>query len=84
MLKCRDISEQASDYIDHDLSAWMKLQYRLHLMMCKHCRLFIKNFSAGVEMVKKLPRETVAKERVDEIERRVKDTTGTQQQISDR
>lgn len=40
MLSCKQVSEQASDDIDGRYRGWHKLQIRLHLMICSHCRRF--------------------------------------------
>ena len=40
MLTCKQVSERASDDIDGHYKGWQKLQIRLHLMICSHCRRF--------------------------------------------
>ena len=42
MLKCREVTEQASALIDGELSWMPRLQMRLHLAMCKHCSRFVR------------------------------------------
>jgi len=67
MLKCRQIAEQASQYIDGELSLWGRMQYRTHLMMCHHCRLFVHNFKAGIAMLDRLHREKTPQDKVERI-----------------
>lgn len=43
MLKCRDVTELGSDHLDGHTSAAKKLQVQLHLMICKHCRRFMRH-----------------------------------------
>lgn len=43
MLKCRDVLEQADAYLEQQLSGWQRLQFKLHLLLCRHCRRYIKN-----------------------------------------
>jgi len=43
MLKCRDVLEQADAYLDQQLSGWQRLQFKLHLLLCRNCRRYIKN-----------------------------------------
>lgn len=69
MLKCRDIVEQASDYLDQDMSLRQRMNYRLHLFMCHHCRRFTRQFSAGVVMLKRLPNKTPDANKIVEIQR---------------
>ena len=44
MLKCRDIQRLASEYEDGELNWLQKLKLRYHLLICRHCRLFLKQF----------------------------------------
>lgn len=41
MLNCRQVTEQASALIDDELGWAQRLQMRLHLAMCRHCRRFV-------------------------------------------
>jgi hypothetical protein len=42
MLKCKQLQQQASEYIDKDCSIYMRIQIKMHLMLCGHCSSFIK------------------------------------------
>jgi hypothetical protein len=41
MLKCRDVSEMASDYLDSGLTLRARLGMRLHLALCGMCRAYL-------------------------------------------
>ena len=43
MKTCRNIHEQASDLLAGDLSRSERMGIRLHLMMCRHCRRFMRH-----------------------------------------
>ncbi len=43
MLKCKEVTEQASDYIDHNLSWRQRLSVVVHLFICHYCRRFIRH-----------------------------------------
>ena len=43
MLKCRDVLAQGSDYLDGGLDARAQFALRLHLMICRHCRRFLRS-----------------------------------------
>ncbi len=45
MLKCHDVVEQSSNYIDGELGFWNRWQIRLHLFMCVHCRRMIRQLT---------------------------------------
>ena len=43
MLSCKELAQQhASDYIDRNLSPSQRLQVGMHLLVCGHCRRFVK------------------------------------------
>jgi len=39
---CREVSELASENLDNPIKGARWLKMKLHLMMCKHCRLYKK------------------------------------------
>jgi len=41
MLKCRDVPELASAYLDHDLPRRTWLAVRWHLVVCRLCRRYL-------------------------------------------
>ncbi|WP_166255191.1 zf-HC2 domain-containing protein [Marinobacter salicampi] len=51
MLMCRDLARIASDYIDGELSTTSHLSVKMHLLMCGHCRTFIGNLRASIELL---------------------------------
>ena len=53
MQNCRELVGSASDHIEGNTSLWQKLNYRLHLMMCKHCSVYIENLNTTLDMVGK-------------------------------
>lgn len=52
MLKCRDITLLASDYVDGRLRWRKRLSLLLHLITCPHCRRFIQQFRVLVQVIK--------------------------------
>ena len=40
MLKCREVSEQMSEYIDGEVTPLQRGRLAFHLLMCGHCRRF--------------------------------------------
>lgn len=51
MLMCRDMAKSASEYIDGDLGMTKRLSIRMHLLMCRHCRLFVRNLRNSVALI---------------------------------
>ena len=48
MLTCRDMSERASEFLDGELPFTTRLGFRMHLLMCRHCRRYVEQLSRVV------------------------------------
>ena len=57
MLNCREVSERASDFLDATLPACVRLQMRLHLVMCRMCREYVRQMALVVSTLRRLPRD---------------------------
>jgi len=57
MLTCREITELANGYLDHELPLLSWAQVRMHLLMCAHCRRYIDQLADAVNLLKGLPQE---------------------------
>ena len=57
MLNCREISERASDYLDGSLPWMMRMHVRIHLMMCRFCREYVRQLSLVVDTLSQLPKQ---------------------------
>lgn len=42
MIKCSELTHNASAYLDGDLPRLTRWSIRLHLMMCENCRRFVR------------------------------------------
>ncbi|MEH6470571.1 MAG: zf-HC2 domain-containing protein [Halopseudomonas sp.] len=71
MLRCRDIVDQSSEFLDREMSLSRRMQYRIHLFMCHHCRRFTRQFRASVAMTKRLPKAPVSQAQVDAVRQQV-------------
>lgn len=43
MLNCKQFTDLASDHIDRQHTGWKRVEVRLHLMICRHCRRFSRH-----------------------------------------
>lgn len=55
MLNCREITERASDFLDATLPWHVRLQVRLHVMMCRYCREYIRQLALVARTLRSLP-----------------------------
>ncbi len=58
MLRCRDIADLASDYVNGDLSWLGRFAVRLHLTMCRFCRRYVRQMRETVGLLRGLRKET--------------------------
>lgn len=61
MLKCKQLVNQSSEYLDGNLSAVQKLNFRLHLFMCKHCRNYVSHLRTTVFLCSRYGRKLLNK-----------------------
>ncbi|MDX1491568.1 MAG: anti-sigma factor [Pseudohongiellaceae bacterium] len=54
MLSCRDLSHHAGDYVEKQLTFKQRLGYGLHLLLCGHCRQFLRHFRSTLAYTKAL------------------------------
>jgi anti-sigma factor RsiW len=67
MLKCRDVEQRADELVDGTpLSFRERFALRLHLMMCHHCRRYVKQLRKLVRALRR-DYEPASREEVDRI-----------------
>ncbi len=54
MITCKDISDTASDYLEGPTTLLQRLHLRFHLIMCKHCRRYVKQLKLTSEVAQKI------------------------------
>jgi hypothetical protein len=67
MLNCREVSERASDFLDAALPFRVRLQMRLHLLMCRICREYVRQLALVVGALRRLPRHAPTAELQTEL-----------------
>ncbi|KPP96883.1 anti-sigma factor [Marinobacter sp. HL-58] len=78
MLMCRDLARIASDYIDGELGTMDRVSVKMHLLMCGHCRTFIGNLRASIDLMKAHSSQQVDEELVHRIDSRIKERLDAQ------
>lgn len=54
MLSCKDITQLASENIDNNMPLFKRLQFNIHLMMCKNCRQFMDQMHTTIETISRI------------------------------
>jgi len=68
---CRDLARIASDYIDGELGPMDRVSVKMHLLMCGHCRTFIGNLLASVDLMRMHSSQKVDEELIEKIDEQV-------------
>lgn len=67
MLKCNEVVERADELVDGTpLSLRERFALRLHLMMCHHCRRYVRQLRLLVQSLRREP-ERASTEEVNQV-----------------
>jgi hypothetical protein len=55
VMRCRDVSALATDYMEGALGWRQRLALRLHLAICDGCRAFLQQMRRTVQLIESLP-----------------------------
>ena len=58
MLKCRDVPAHAEQLMAGEMSAGQRLSLRMHLLMCAHCRRYVRQLRLLVNTLPAVPDDT--------------------------
>ena len=67
MLSCKDINQNANQYIDGELTIRLRLAVGFHLLMCVHCRRFVRQLAATINTLRRLPQKECSDEQTEHI-----------------
>lgn len=55
MLSCQEITALATAYVEGDLPLGARMRFLMHISMCKHCRLYVRQLRLTVRTVSRIP-----------------------------
>jgi predicted anti-sigma-YlaC factor YlaD len=58
MLTCKELAENASEYLDGNLPPSRRLAVRVHLLLCRHCRDYVDQLALTLEMLRSVTAES--------------------------
>ena len=67
VLSCREVAKSASDYLDANISWRRRLQMRLHLAMCGHCRRYVDQLAQSIAALRGLKEDTVEPDTAEQV-----------------
>lgn len=57
MLTCQQLTEVLAEYLEGRMSFWRRMEFQMHLGMCKHCRAYVAQMKTTVRTLGSLPQE---------------------------
>jgi len=51
MLSCKDVTEYSDEFLDHNLRLRKRLAMKMHLLICVHCRRYLRQLKALIRAV---------------------------------
>jgi len=76
MLRCKDIANHSGDYLDHRLPFNRRLGVWLHIMMCGHCRRYLRYLKTLTTLLSTAGQQKEDKLLVDKIMARIEREKG--------
>lgn len=73
MLTCKNVCENSTELIERKSGLWARFMFRVHLMMCKHCRRFVRQLEATMGVTRRVDQaDEPSDEEIDRIVERLK------------
>ena len=72
MITCHDIRDESPEYLDGDQSLLRRLGFRMHLLMCRACRAYVKQVATVRRVLGRLPMLSARREAREETRRQFK------------
>jgi hypothetical protein len=71
MLKCSDIAQQGSDYLERRQTWRQRMAVGLHLLLCGNCRDFIRHLRTSLTYYRQLPPKELGEEDANALARKI-------------
>lgn len=72
MLTCKELVARTSDYLDGQLDLRARLAVRSHLLLCRHCRRFVRQMRLSQAVLQRL--EAPVRDDLDALASRLANT----------
>lgn len=73
MLNCKQLNEGATRFLENEYGFFEKVSFWMHLVICVHCRRYIKQLKLAVETVRLMSRfSEPSAEEIDTLVSRLK------------
>lgn len=67
MLSCREMSELVTDYVEGRLPWALRMQFLLHLALCRHCQRYLRQLKRCRDTLGRMPDEPIPEPVMDDL-----------------
>lgn len=83
MLTCKNVAEEATDYLERKMSLWERIRFRLHLFVCGNCTLFVHRIGLTSQFSGKAAHQVASSEEILAVMSRIHAAEKTQSPTPD-
>ena len=58
MMTCKDINALVTDFLEHSMTLWDRIRFRIHMVMCTNCRNHVHKMEHMVDAMGSIPDDT--------------------------
>ncbi len=62
MLTCEELTELVTDYLEGRQSFVQRMRFELHLGMCRHCRVYLRQMRSTIQTLGHVPAELISRD----------------------
>ena len=73
MLTCKNLTELVTDYMEGRLPFRQRARFSMHIIMCRHCRAYLRQMKMTVRTLGKLPEDPIPPQARDALLERFRD-----------
>lgn len=74
MLSCKHIVDLGTDYLDQELGFWKKTEMKMHLLICRHCRRYMKQLKQTIAMLSRWRLKQPSQEQLKQLKSKYQQT----------
>jgi hypothetical protein len=73
MLRCKEITEKANEFVEHELPIFDRLKFRVHLFMCVNCKRYVDQIRTTIFTLRQMnPNKDTSSEVVNSVLKHIK------------
>ncbi|WP_251358431.1 anti-sigma factor [Kangiella sp. TOML190] len=69
MLNCKKHIENSSDYLEGEMNAWQRFNFKMHTLICVRCKRYLKQLQQTIAMIGLAPKQQPPAELTQALEK---------------